>query len=214
MTSPPIDQPPSPQAAAPQHWQDLSAFRLPAGFRTRPAWFCQLWWLVQSLLVAPTPQAAFAWRAWWWRRFGARLGPGIRIRPGVRLTYPWQFEAGEQVWIGDDVRLYNLAPIQLGSHSVISQGSHLCSGDHDPGDATFAIRARPIRVGSQAWIAADCFIGPGVTIGAGAVIGARSVVFADMPGGMICHGHPCRPRRARRPGDLPQEEDGAGRRRG
>lgn len=181
----------------PSRLQDLSAFRQPDGFRGRPAWFCQLWWLVQALLVCPSPQAAFAWRAWWWRRFGARLGKGTRIRPGVRLTYPWRFSAGNHVWIGDDVRLYNLAPICVGSHSVISQGSHLCAGDHDPADPAFPIRARAIHVGGQVWIAADCFIGPGVTIGDGSVIGARSVVFGDMPAGMICFGHPCRPKRQR-----------------
>ncbi len=178
-------------------FQNLAAFRLPPGFRGRPAWFCQLWWLVEELLVRPSPQAAFAWRAWWWRRFGARLGRRVRIRPGVRLTYPWRFEAGDHVWIGDSVHLFNLAPIHVGSHSVISQGSHLCTGDHDPADASFAIRCHPIQVGSQAWIAADCFIGPGVRIGDGCVIGARSVVFRDMPDGMVCHGQPCKPKRPR-----------------
>lgn len=181
----------------PPTWQNLAAFRLPPGIRGRSAWFCQLWWLVQSTLVAPTPQAAFAWRAWWWRRFGASLGCGVLIRPGVRLTYPWRLQVGDHVWIGDDVRLYNLAPISIGSHSVISQGSHLCTGDHDPADPSFLQRARPITIGAQAWIAADCFIGPDVTIGAGAVIGARSVVFRSMPAATVCHGHPCRPVRPR-----------------
>lgn len=178
-------------------WQNLAAFRLPSGFRGRPAWFCQLWWLLQSLLVAPSPQAAFAWRAWWWRRFGARLGTGVRIRPGVQLTYPWRLVAGDHVWIGDGVRLYSLGAITIGSHTVISQGSHLCAADHDPADPAFAIRALPISIGEQVWIAADCFIGPGVQIGPGAVIGARSVVMANQPAAMICHGHPCRPVRAR-----------------
>lgn len=177
--------------------QNLAAFKLPAGFRGRPAWFCQLWWLVQALLVSPSPQAAFAWRAWWWRCFGARLGKAVRIRPGVRLTFPWRFEAGDYVWIGDSVHLYNLAAIKIGNHSVISQGTHLCTGDHDPSDHSFAIRVSPINVGSQAWVAADCFIAPGVTIGDYCVVGARSVVFRDMPAGMICHGQPCRPKRAR-----------------
>lgn len=177
--------------------QNLEAFQLPAGFRGRPAWFCQLWWLVDALLVRPSPQAAFAWRAWWWRCFGARLGKAVRIRPGVRVTFPWRLEAGDHVWIGDSVHLYNLAAIQVGSHSVISQGSHLCTGDHDPADPSFAIRASPIKVGSQVWIAADCFIAPGVTIGDCSVVGARSVVFRDMPSDMICYGQPCQPRRPR-----------------
>jgi putative colanic acid biosynthesis acetyltransferase WcaF len=178
--------------------QDLSQFTLPEDYRGRPAWFCQLWWLIESLIVAPSPQVAFAWRAWWWRRFGARLGKNVRIRPGVRLTFPWRFEAGDFVWIGNDVRIYNLAPILIGEHAVVSQGSHLCAGSHDPESSCFPLRTAPISIGAQAWIAADCFVGPGVVIGRGAVVGARSVVFSDMPPYMICHGHPCRPRRPRK----------------
>ena len=47
------------------------------------------------------------------------------------------------------------------------------------------------------WIAADAFIGPGVTIGEDAVIGVRSVVLKDMPKGMVCVGHPCVPLKPR-----------------
>ncbi len=46
-------------------------------------------------------------------------------------------------------------------------------------------------------MAADVFVAPGVCIGPGAVIGARSSVFADMPGGMVCLGYPCKPVKAR-----------------
>lgn len=178
-------------------YQDLSKFVMPEGVRGRPAWYCQLWWLIESLVVAPSPQIAFSWRAWWCRLFGAQLGKGVRIRPGVRIVYPWQLRVGDNVWIGNDVRIYNLAPIAIGSHAVVSQGCHLCAGDHDAEDVSFTLRTAPISIGAQAWIAADCFIAPGVTIGCGAVVGARSVVFSDMPPAMICHGHPCRPRRPR-----------------
>ena len=37
-------------------YQDLSKATVPPGFRGRPAWFVQLWWLVQSLLFHPSPQ--------------------------------------------------------------------------------------------------------------------------------------------------------------
>ncbi|MFM6204856.1 MAG: colanic acid biosynthesis acetyltransferase WcaF, partial [Planktothrix sp.] len=44
-----------------------------------------------------------------------------------------------------------------------------------------------------AWVATDCFVGPGVKIGTNAVIGARSSVFKSMPSGQVCMGSPCRP---------------------
>ena len=63
-------------------WQDLSRFRLPPGFRGRPAWVVQLWWLTQSLLFQPSPQFAFGFRNALLRLFGARIGPGVRIQIG------------------------------------------------------------------------------------------------------------------------------------
>ncbi|MFM7086964.1 MAG: hypothetical protein ACKOXO_08250 [Cyanobium sp.] len=55
--------------------------------------------------------------------------------------------------------------------------------------------ARAIQISDQAWIATDCFIGPGVHIGDGCVIRARSVVFAATTAGIICWGHPFQPHR-------------------
>ena len=53
--------------------------------------------------------------------------------------------------------------------------------------------AKPITIGKNAWVAADVFVGPGVTIGELCVVGARSVVVRDLPPRMVCAGHPCRP---------------------
>jgi putative colanic acid biosynthesis acetyltransferase WcaF len=39
--------------------------------------------------------------------FGARLGKGIVIKPGVRVKYPWLFEAGDNCWIGEDCWIDN-----------------------------------------------------------------------------------------------------------
>jgi putative colanic acid biosynthesis acetyltransferase WcaF len=51
-----------------------------------------------------------------------------------------------------------------------------------------------VIINNGVWIAADCFIGPGVEIGANALIGARSSVFKNMPASFVCTGTPCRPR--------------------
>jgi putative colanic acid biosynthesis acetyltransferase WcaF len=185
--------------AATAVWQDLGSFRLPPGFRGRSAWVVQLWWLTQSLLFQPSPQFAVGFRNSLLRLFGARIGRGVRIRPSASITYPWKLEIGARAWIGDQVVLYSLGPIRIGADAVVSQRSYLCAADHDLEDPAFAIRARPVAVESQAWVAADCFLAPGVTIGRGAVIGARSSVFSSMPAGMVCFGSPCRPRRSRRP---------------
>jgi len=173
--------------------QRLDQFKLPKGFRGRPAWIVQLWWLTQSLLFKPLPQACYGTRRVLLRIFGAKIGKGVLIRPGVEVTYPWKLAIGDYCWIGDNVVLYSLGRISVGDHTVISQASYVCAADHDYREVTFPIRARPIEIGSEVWIATDVWIGPGTSIGDGAVVGARSTVTRDLPPKMVCVGNPCLP---------------------
>ena len=177
------------QGSGPE-FQRLDRFRVPAGFRGRPGWYVQLWWLVQALLFRPSPQVLYGWRRWLLRRFGARIGRGVLIRPSARITYPWKLTVGDYAWIGDDVELYTLGEITIGAHAVVSQRCYLCTGSHDYTRATFDIFARPIVIGEQAWLATDVFVAPGVEIGAGTVVCARSAVFKSLPGGVIARGTP------------------------
>jgi len=172
--------------------QDLSAFRMPPGFRGRPAWFVQLWWVVQALLFHTSPQVFYGWRRFLLRAFGARIGKSVLIRPSVNVTYPWKLSIGDWSWIGDQVTLYNLGEITIGQNSVVSQHSYLCTGAHDYKSPAFDIYSRSIHIESEAWLATDVFVGPGVTIGRGAVVGVRSTVLHDLPPGMICYGNPAR----------------------
>jgi putative colanic acid biosynthesis acetyltransferase WcaF len=176
----------------PNRYQDLSRFRLPEGFRGRPAWFVQLWWLFEALLVRPSPQALYSWRRFAWRLFGAEVGRKVLIRPGARVTFPWKVAIGDYCWIGDNATLYSVAQITIGEHSVVSQESYLCAGTHDHCDRSFPLVPSPITVEPECWIAARAFVGPGVTIGRGAVVGACSVLLTDVPPATIVAGNPAR----------------------
>lgn len=178
-------------------FQDLSNPTVPPKFRGRPAWFVQLWWIIQSLFLHTSPQFMYGWRRCLLRAFGAKIGKGVLIRPSVTVTYPWKLSIGDWSWIGDDVTLYNLGAIKIGDHTVISQQSYLCTGSHDYTRHSFDLYATPIHVESEAWIASQVFIGPGVTIGHGAIVGAASIVLNDVPAGMISAGHPSRVIRSR-----------------
>jgi putative colanic acid biosynthesis acetyltransferase WcaF len=143
-------------------------------------------------LFAASPQALYGWRRFLLRLFGAKVGKGVMIRPSVRVVYPWKLEICDYAWIGDRVELYTLETIKIGAHSVISQDSYICTGTHDYLDPSFAIKALPITIGAEAWLASQVFVCPGVTIGRGAVIGARSLVLSDIPPMMVAHGHPAK----------------------
>jgi putative colanic acid biosynthesis acetyltransferase WcaF len=108
------------------------------------------------------------------------------------VTYPWKLRIDDNAWIGDFVELYTLGDIHIGENAVVSQKSYLCTGSHDHRSPAFDIYARKIVVEPQAWVAADVFVGPGVTIGYGAVIASRSTLLADAPPLMVMAGTPAR----------------------
>jgi putative colanic acid biosynthesis acetyltransferase WcaF len=184
-----------------REFQKLDQFRVPPGFRGRGAVVVLLWQLVQSTLFALSPQPFFAWRRFLLRLFGAKIGRKVLLRPTVRVTYPWKIRIGDFSWIGDHVELYSLNHISIGSHSVISQRSYLCTGSHDMDDISFSYVTAPIVVDDQVWIASDVFVAPGVRVGRGAVVGARSTVFKDICPEAIAVGEPARVVRNRRGSD-------------
>jgi putative colanic acid biosynthesis acetyltransferase WcaF len=187
--------------------QDLSRAKVPPGFRGRPAWFVQLWWIVQSLLFHPSPQVFYGWRRFLLKSFGAHIGRGVLIRPSVTVTYPWKLTIGDWSWIGDHATLYTLGEITIGDNAVVSQHAYLCAGSHNYTRPTFDIFARPIHIESEAWLAAHVFVAPGVTVGHGAEVGACSVVIKDVPAHMVCAGNPLqviRPRATNEHGEGPR----------
>ncbi len=99
--------------------------------------------------------------------------------------------------LGDDVQVYNLGEVFVGRHTIVSQGAFLCAGTHDYTRPDLPLLKLPIRLGDGVWIAAQAFIGPGVSIGDNSVIGARAVVVSDVPAGVVAAGNPCRVIKAR-----------------
>jgi len=173
-------------------FQDLSLFRMPAGFRGRSAVVVQIWWIVQATFFRMSPQALYGWRSFLLRAFGAKIGKSVRIRSTTRVTYPWKLTVGDFVWVGDDCVFYNLGEIEVGSHVAIAHDVYFCTGLHDYQRLEFPIGEKPIRIEDEVWIPNDVFLGPGVTIGKGAIVGARSTVLHDLPEGMICYGNPAK----------------------
>lgn len=177
--------------------QDLSNFKLPPNFRGRSEIVVQLWWIIQGSLFRYSPQILYGWRRFLLKLFGAKIGNKVLVRPTVRITYPWKVSIGDYSWIGDDVVLYSLGEIEIGTNTVISQRSYICAASHDYTKPKFDIYDKKITIGSEVWISTDVFIAPGITIGDGSVIGARSSVFKDIPAMMICYGNPAKPIRSR-----------------
>ena len=103
--------------------------------------------------------------------------------------------------IGPEVDCYNVDFVHLGKGVVVSQKVYLCTASHDIDDESFRLITSPITIHHHAWIAADAFVGMGVTVGENAVVGARSSVFKDVPANVIVGGNPARFIRNRKDGE-------------
>lgn len=150
------------------------------------------WQFIYALLIRRSPGRLSGWRRFWLKRFGAKLAPTVNIRPTARIRHPWLLTMGDYSTLADNVEVYNLGPIHIGDHTVISQNVHLCNGTHDYKDPSLPLLRPSMTIGSGVWICADAFIGPGVTIGDNALIAARAVVTKDIPPAVIAGGNPAR----------------------
>jgi putative colanic acid biosynthesis acetyltransferase WcaF len=132
------------------------------------------------LLFLPSPKPFHAWRSFILKIFGAKLGRSVHIYPGVKIWAPWLLEVGDHVGIASGVNIYNMAHVKIGSHSVLSQGSHICAGSHDIDTDNLQLVTSPIYIGQNVWVCADAFLGPGVQLADGSVVGARAVVMRSI----------------------------------
>jgi putative colanic acid biosynthesis acetyltransferase WcaF len=156
-----------------------------------------LWAIVWACFYRFLPRQLLGLRLKILRAFGAQLGPGVNIRPSARIWHPWLLTMGAHSCLADEVVIYNLGPVIIGDHTVISQNSYVCAGSHDYTKPNLPLTRPTIRIGSGAWICAHSFIGPGVTIGDNAIVGAASCVTKDVPANMIVAGNPAHPVRER-----------------
>lgn len=124
--------------------------------------------------------------------FGAKMDYSSTLYPSVKIWAPWNLTVGKFSCIGPNVELYNKAKIEIHDNCVVSQNSKLYTASHDVSDSGMKLIYSPITVLEGAWIAANAFIGMGVTIGEGAVVGAKSAVFKDVEPWTIVGGNPAK----------------------
>ncbi|MCP4344724.1 MAG: colanic acid biosynthesis acetyltransferase WcaF [Desulfobacterales bacterium] len=157
--------------------------------RGRPAWIEALWIILQAFFVRSWIPGT-AHRKILLKIFGAKIGKGVNIKPGVQIKFPWRLEIGNHSWIGESVWIDNIAPVTVGNHCCISQGVYLCTGSHDLTSERFDFIAEPIEILDGAWLGAKTVVGPGVTVGKRAVLTLGSVAEKDLKAGCIYQGKP------------------------
>ncbi|MBR8832739.1 MAG: WcaF family extracellular polysaccharide biosynthesis acetyltransferase [Stigonema ocellatum SAG 48.90 = DSM 106950] len=163
-----------------------------------PYWKQILWYFLGSSLIHSRWLPLSAVKVCTLRWFGARIGEKVRIKPGVRVKFPWRLTVGDYVWIGEDTWIDNLAHVTIESHVCLSQGVYLCTGNHDWNHPNFQLIPAPIHIQESSWIAAKSVIGPGVTVGRGAVLTLGGVAGQSLKPMTIYAGNPAQPIKQRK----------------
>lgn len=149
-----------------------------------------VWRIAWLLLARFTPPQLAGWRRILLSLFGARIGAGAKVYGSVRVWLPRHLEIGEGAIVGPGAEIYNQGRIAIGPFCVISQRAFLCASTHRTSDPDFALETRPISLGRGCWVAAEAFVGPGVTMGDGAVLAARAALFENAEPLGIYRGNP------------------------
>lgn len=154
----------------------------------------RLLWALGQIFYKFLPNCLWGLRHFILKCYGAKIGRNSKIYSSVKIAFPFNLIVGENTCIGDNVILYNLGLLEVGSNVTISQGAHLCGGTHDYKKRDDALLMPLVKsdilIKDGVWICADAFIGPGVIISENSIIGARSVIFKDVPGRVIVAGNP------------------------
>ena len=151
-----------------------------------------LWTMVWLVFFRPSPRSLHGWRCWLLRVFGARVEQGAHPYPSARIWAPWNLTMGEGSCLGDHVDCYSVDRVTLDPYATVSQYTFLCTAGHDYTIKEMPVITAPIRIGHRAWVAADVFVGPGVTIGERAVVGACASVFRNVDPWTVVGGNPAR----------------------
>lgn len=125
------------------------------------------------------------------RLFGARIGRRVLVCGNVKVLMPWNLTIDDSTAISEEVFIYNFAKVRIGNNSCLSRGVWVCTGSHDYNDPTFPLTWKDISIGNSSWIAAECFLAPGVRVGDGVVVAARSVVTRHLDSWNVYGGNPC-----------------------
>lgn len=152
-----------------------------------------LWTIVWGLFARPLPRSiGTGWKRFLLRLFGAKIDSTAVIYSSAKIYYPANLIMERNAWLAPDVDCYNVDKIRIGANAIVSQGAYLCTASHDITNPQIPLITAPIIIEDQAWVAADAFVGMGVTVGQGAVVGARAAVFKDVEPWTVVGGNPAK----------------------
>lgn len=127
------------------------------------------------------------------------VGNNLVVNPPFRCDFGYNINIGDNFIGNFNLTILDEARVIIGDNVMIGPNCTLATIVHAmlPDQRNAGImRAQPITIGNNVWLASNVTVLPGVTIGDNAVIGAGSVVTKSVPASTFAAGNPCRPIRS------------------
>ena len=171
---------------------DLSTFTNPE-YSAQAGSFKKLVWYIVNVVFFINPlNPISSLKVWLLRRFGAKVGQGVVIKPAVNIKYPWLLHIGNHVWLGERIWIDNLVQITIQDHVCISQGAMLLTGNHNYKLPTFNLLTGEIVLERGSWIGAKSIVCPGITVANHAILAVNSVATQPLEAYGIYQGNPAK----------------------
>lgn len=133
-----------------------------------------------------------------------QAGKNLYLQGPIFFDYGHFTKFGDNCYANFNFTVLDCAPVEIGDNTFFGPNVALYTPMHalDIAQRRQRVRAdgslydyeyaKPIKIGSDCWIAGNVVVIGGVTIGDGCVIGAGSVVTRDIPPNSLAVGNPCR----------------------
>lgn len=129
------------------------------------------------------------------RRLFGSCGTKVYIQP------PFNCDVGKNIHVGEDfltnynVTILDVDTVTIGDYCMIGPNTTISTVNHPmtaKGRREKLSITKPVTIGNDVWIGANCVILPGVTIGNNVIVAAGAVVSKDVPDHRVVGGVPAK----------------------
>lgn len=112
----------------------------------------------------------------------------------LKCTEGALIEIGNECFFNNNCSITAAEKVTIGNQCKFANNLVVVDHDHaiEQGHATAKLTSKPVCIGDNVWVGANCTILKGVNIGTGAIIAAGAVVTKDVPDHTIVAGVPAR----------------------
>jgi putative colanic acid biosynthesis acetyltransferase WcaF len=132
------------------------------------------------------------WRVLILKIFGAKIDWSSKIYPSAKIFMPWNLIMKKNSCLGKNVDCYNYDKIFIFQNSIISQNSFLCTASHRYDSKNFELIRAPITIKEKVWVAANCFVAPGIMMEKESVLLANSNLTKNTKKNSVYAGNPAK----------------------